>query len=153
MFWCISVQIDYQIFFYCRNDGYIILHLFGELKGDILCQYGFWFECFNLNFATELRPNSDHLLNKLIGIDCSNIGFSMTHLLQEYAVFYTFWSRSRWRCIDFTHYGGCHVTYLSLHLLWQAFSSVRWALIFKEVGWATTLVDQFVTEACDHHLL
>lgn len=85
------MQTGHQGFFYCKADGYIFLHLSWELKGDILCQYGFWSEYFNLQFAIGIRPNSDPLLQKITGINCSNvvvngsncsnIGFSTTHLL------------------------------------------------------------------------
>lgn len=89
--------------------GYIFLHLSGEGKGDFLCQYRLTFECFTPNFAAGLRPNTGHMLNKLIGIGCSKTDFCMTCPLLKCAGFYIFWSRFWWQFIDFIDHGRSHV--------------------------------------------
>jgi len=45
-------------FFYFRDDGHIFLHLSWELKGDILCPYGFWFERFKLYHRSKAKFTS-----------------------------------------------------------------------------------------------
>lgn len=132
--------------------GYIFLHLSWEWKGDVLCQYRFMFECFTPNSATGLRPNKGSMLNKFVGIGCSEIGFSMTCPLRRCAGFYIFWSRFWWQFIDFIHHGICQAMFLSPQNLCHPLQS-QVNPHFMKFMWATTPMVLFVTETCDHRFL